>query len=444
MKAFHTPHLNTGGSALITVIIHLCIGIGVVLTVLDMANNHSRISANQIALEQSIYMAEAGLERGARYVESNIVALSAANGTLTTVSGSIGSGINSGNYTFVVTRVNNNLYSLICTGSVRTSKRVVSIQRIYQPSFAELALWSHINGAIYYAYGDIFTGHVHSDDVIYFDATSGGPIFSNLVTSATNTYVVANGALSDIYFGQGFSYPTSFGTMSNVDFNSSATNSLKTIATNSGLVLNGNSTLSFNGSTVQITNPTLGWTNHVYTPPNEGIIYVANHGSTSGTNAGTVILNGGTISGRLTVVAENNMTIQSNIMYATDPRTHPNATNALGLISQDNISVGTSAPNNLEVDAAIMATGTSGDGSAGSWGVISYNTGSPRGNLTVYGGIVQYQRGAVGTLNSGGTIASGYKKNYSYDPRFLNTPPPYYPVVQNVVRFANWQDGPRQ
>ena len=104
--------------------------------------------------------------------------------------------------------------------------------------------------------------------------------------------------------------------------------------------------------------------------------------------------------------------------------------------------MGTSAPNNLEVDAAIMCTGTSGDGSAGSWGVINYNTGSPRGNLTVLGGIVQNVRGAVCTF-SGSTVSTGYAKQYSYDSRFLNTPPPYYPVVLGLVRFASWQEGPK-
>jgi len=431
---------NTRGSVLLTLAIYLFVGIGMVLVILDQATNHRKISTQQVNLDQAMYVAEAGLERGAQYITTNITALVAAAGTNTTGSGTIGSGT----YAYTITRVNNNLFSLVSTGTINSSvSRVVSITRIYQPSFAECALWSHVNGAIYFAFGDVFNGHVHADDELYFDATSGGPVFHGLVTSATNTYSVQNGSITNIEFDQGLSLNTKFGSMTNVDFNSVATNSLKSIATSTGLVLSGNSTITFSGNTVQITNPTQGWTNHVYTPPTEGIIYVSNNGSTTGSKAGTVVVNGGTISGRLTVVAENNITISGNVLYTPDPRSNSTSTAALGLISQDNVSVGTNAPNNLEVDSAIMATGTSGDGSAGSWGVINYSTGSARGNLTVYGGIVQNTRGAVGTLSSG-VLSTGYKKNYSYDSRFLNTPPPYYPVVKGVVRFSSWQEGPRQ
>ncbi len=429
---------NPRGSVLLTVVIYLFVGIGMVLVILDQATNHRKISTQQVNLDQAMYVAEGGLERGAHYITTNIAALVAAASTTTNISGTIGGG----SYSYTITRVSDNLFSLVSTGTVGAVSRVVSITRIYQPSFAECALWSHVTGGIYFALGDIFYGHVHSDDVLYFDATSGGPIFHGLVTSATNTYSIQNGSITNIEFDQGLSLNTKFGSMTNVDFNSVATNSLKSIATSSGLVLSGNSTITFGGNTVQITNPTKGWTNYVYTPPTEGIIYVSNNGSTTGSKAGTVIVNGGTISGRLTVVAENNITVSGNVLYTPDPRV-TNSTAALGMISGDNVSVGTNAPNNLEVDSAIMATGTSGDGSAGSWGVINYSTGSARGNLTVYGGIVQSTRGAVGTLSSG-VLSTGYKKNYSYDSRFLNTPPPYYPVVKGVVRFSSWQEGPRQ
>ena len=440
MKAFQQTDRNTQkGSVLLTVAINLFVGIAMVLVILDQANNHSRIATKQITLDQAMYVAEGGLERGARYIESNMVALVTQTSTNTIGTGTIGSGT----YSYTITRINNNLFSLVSTGSVGTINRVVSILRIYQPTYAEFALWSHVNGAIYFALGDNFTGHVHADDTPYFDATSGGPNFHDLVTSMAGTYVIKNGSLASIEFDKGYNWSSYQGSMANIDFNSGAATSLKSIATSGGLVLSGNSTISFGGSTVKITNPTLGWTNHVYTPPSEGIIYVANNGSVTGSKAGTVMLNGGTLSGRLSVVAENDMTVLGNITYNNDPRLHPTSTDALALISQSDISVATSAPNNLEVDAAIMATGTSGDGSAGSWGVINYNSGSPRGDLTVYGGIVQNTRGAVGTL-SGGVVATGFHKNYSYDSRFVTTPPPYYPVVLGLVRFSNWQEGPKQ
>jgi hypothetical protein len=88
----------------------------------------------------------------------------------------------------------------------------------------------------------------------------------------------------------------------------------------------------------------------------------------------------------------------------------------------------------------MIAAGTSGDGSAGSFEVKNYSTKTPTGTLTVYGGIVQDVRGAVGTANGSGTITTGYAKNYTYDPRLLKTPPPDYPVMSNMLTFSQWQE----
>jgi hypothetical protein len=79
---------------------------------------------------------------------------------------------------------------------------------------------------------------------------------------------------------------------------------------------------------------------------------------------------------------------------------------------------------------------------AGAFGVDSYGSGSPRGTLTLYGGIVQENRGPVGTLDNDGNISTGYLKNYSYDKRFIDNPPPFYPPIANKLQWSNWQEGP--
>jgi hypothetical protein len=315
-------------------------------------------------------------------------------------------------------------------------KRVVSLMDVYQPSYAEFALWSATNGAIWFVNGETFTGHVHADDKLYFDAAGTGPIFHSTVTSDAGTYSVKNGTIGDIQFDQGFTLNSYEGTMADVDFNSAASTSLKNTASSSGLLLDGTSTLTFNGGTISITNTRKSWVNHTYTPSAEGLIYVRNAPSGASDVSGTVYLKGGSVQGRLTVASEADMTISGNITYSTDPRTTPSSTDALGLISMADIWVGTTAPNNLEIDAAVMATGANA-ADAGSFGVINYNSGSSRGVLTIYGGIVQETRGAVGT----GGGSTGYTKNYSYDARFIGKPPPYYPTIASKVSFAQWTEG---
>lgn len=50
--------------------------------------------------------------------------------------------------------------------------------------------------------------------------------------------------------------------------------------------------------------------------------------------------------------------------------------------------------------------------------VERYNEGSPVGQLTIFGSLMQHYRGPVGTF-SGGTIQTGYYKNYIYDYKIL-------------------------
>src|SRR5208282_2681678 len=240
-----------------------------------------------------------------------------------------------------------------------------------------------------------------------------------------------------VYLADGLALNSYQGTMADVNFNSGSS-SLKSLA---NLVVSGTTTLTFNGgtTTVKTSSSTTIFTNVTSSWANGGAIYVANNGTSSGSKSGAIYLEGGTVTGPLTVASEASMYIENNITYTHNPVTTPTTTDALGLISQDNIWVDTGAPAALTIDAAMIAAGTSGDGSAGSFSVVNYNTKTPTGTLTVYGGIVQEVRGAVGEA-SGGTLIDGYSKNYSYDPRFLTKPPPVYPVISGKVNFSQWQE----
>jgi len=440
MKGFNQIHRHQQGSILLVVLGFLCITIGLVITILDVASNSRRISQEQVDMEKAMYVAEGGLERGARFMESNLNVIVSSNTGCTNGSGTIGSG----SYTFSIIRSNNaaSTYFLIATGTVSGAlsgkgvTRVVSLLNVYQPTYAQYALWSHINGAIYFTTGDTFAGHVHADDELYF---SGSPVFHAPVTSDAGTY---SGSIASATLDDGLTLNSYQGQMADIDFNSASSSSLKNEAQANGVYLTGNTTITFNGGTVSIsnthTNPT--WSSHSYTLPTKGIIYVANAGTTTGANAGIIYITGGTVDAAVTVVSENDMHIQGNITYTHNPVTTPTTTDALGLISRDSITVDASMPNTATIDAAMIAAGTSGDGDSGSFGFVNYNTGSARNTLNVYGGIVQNTRGAVGQL-SGSTLTHGYNKNYSYDSRFLSKPPPYYPTVSNEVTFSQWSEG---
>jgi hypothetical protein len=109
----------------------------------------------------------------------------------------------------------------------------------------------------------------------------------------------------------------------------------------------------------------------------------------------------------------------------------------LGLMAR-NVIIGSSAPTNMQVDAITMAG--SQTVSDGSFYVANYSSKTPTGTLKITGGIIQKARGAVGTF-SGSTINTGYSKDYYYDPRLADDPPPYFPTTGGYDRIS-WRKLP--
>lgn len=137
------------------------------------------------------------------------------------------------------------------------------------------------------------------------------------------------------------------------------------------------------------------------------------------------------------------MEITDNLHYHTRPdKTQPRTALAnlragtLGLVSKD-VRISDTAPRNLEINAVCLAGGD--NTASGSFYVEDYDDKTPTGTLTVLGGIIQKNRGPVGTFNSStGQTTTGYVKNYSYDPRLATDPPPYYPTTGQYDRLS-WQ-----
>ena len=166
-----------------------------------------------------------------------------------------------------------------------------------------------------------------------------------------------------------------------------------------------------------------------------GLLYVA----TSGTQTGTVQIGGTNFDGRLTIAADWDIQITNHITYATHPTN--NADDAVGLLSRHNIYVMTNCPGNLNIYAHMVA-----DGSAtvatddGKFEIVGWDSRLRTicQTITVYGGIVQNYRGYV----SNGSGTTGYAKNYIYDMRFADNPPPHYPTLDEQYTWQTWKDGP--
>ena len=139
----------------------------------------------------------------------------------------------------------------------------------------------------------------------------------------------------------------------------------------------------------------------------------------------------GDINGRCTLSSSGDTYIVDDFQYV-------NPTNCvMGILSERNIIV--RADKNVKrdfyIDAILMALN-------GSFTVENYDSGIDRGELHVFGGIVQNKRGPVGqtkTQTSGGHSTqshTGYAKDYVYDAKLETMPPLNFPYTGKfIIRY---------
>jgi len=137
---------------------------------------------------------------------------------------------------------------------------------------------------------------------------------------------------------------------------------------------------------------------------------------------GDIIIKGGVMKGKTTIGCTGDIKIRESVVYKEKEK------DILGLVAGEDIIIDTDpyTYKDIEMDAIMMAIN-------GSFYVRDYSYGIPRGTLKIFGGLVQNSRGPVGTFSSySGEICTGYYKNYEYDSKLINTPPPDYPTTGNV------------
>jgi len=319
-------------------------------------------------------------------------------------------------------------HTITSVGTVAGSSRTVTLDSARRLSWAQYALWSNNNRDIYFKDNEEFDGAVHANTALYF---SGDPAFNGLVTSASSWY---GGSIKDVVFNKGFNLGVPAESLASVDFTD--------LRSNANLILPGITDITLNGTNMVVSNSRQGWNNKTVPIPVNGLVYIeaASGGASSSRYADLNIE--GTLKGRVTFVTERDINIKDHLTYDTDPKVNPKSKDALGLISYRDVVVKYSAPKNLEIYAHILATGNLTPSSYdGSFGAEKYNQGSPRGTLTVHGGIAQDYRGPVGTFNmSTGRTSTGFEKNYTYDTRFAKNPPPHYPPLDNRLHPGVWRD----
>lgn len=403
-----------------------------VLLILGTAYISRSISEMRIAERErdsiaAFYAAEAGINYGLYWLRSQPSPPSGISAF--TLSG--GPSIESGSYTVTIDPNDNNpqtylkRYKISSTGQTADTIRTV-VEEVQVDSYARYSYFTDDEHFRWYGWyrvpvwfitGDNLYGPVHTNSHLHI---SGDPSFSDLVRTVDDyiTYMHGGPPNDNPNFAQGIQLG-----VEPISMPSKALD-LRTAAVQDGLHLTGPTTITLKSDgTMDVTNSNNNWANQNMPLPANGAVFVT---------GGDVYISG-TLKGQLSVGTNKNVVVTNNIAYNTDPQLNPSSTDMLGLIAERDVIVSQNAPYDLTIQASMMALGNS-------FIVENWWTGSPKGTLTVYGGIIQDYRGPVGTFNpSTNEKISGYSKNYLYDSRLRNNPPPFYPTTGDYISLS-WRE----
>lgn len=283
---------------------------------------------------------------------------------------------------------------------------------------------SSSGGNIWFMGSDNIYGPIHTNGVFKM---SGSPSFYGLTTSPNLWQGHSTNPTSpNFYGGENFNAPTK-------DSPSSyELSKLSTAATSGGLKFSNQIEVEFYESggdgyakIREYSGSSWGsWTDYNMSSTN-GIISTTGRADVSGV-----------VKGPITLHSEDIIEIDGDITYVTSPLADSTSTDMLGLVSEGDVKLDQNAHTasgsaDVDVHASIMALNTS-------FYVENYSSGGVKGTINLLGGIVQKNRGAVGTF-SGSSMVSGYAKNYQYDTRLRGTIPPSFPR-ESIFSIVYWKD----
>ena len=428
--------INKKGAALIITYMAIALLIAFGGFVIDVSNSQNKTANLFKRQAQVISIAEAGLDRALVWIRSQG---SPPLGSIASISQNLPpTGTPIGSYTVAFTDLGSpggapsiRRYRVRSTGTIGTVSQTVT-NYLQTDNYARY-IWftdseSYEGTNVWFWDQDHLNGPTHTNG--HFNI-KGKPVFKGEVRSVDDyiryfnngTNINSSNLSNSPYDLPDFQDTVTLGSDS-INMPTQALN-LRAASTNGGIRLTGDTTILLNSNgTMNVTNNNQSpkWNNKNMALPVNGALFV---------NNGNLNVSG-TLRGRLTVGASGDINVTNNIIYANDPRqSGSTSTDTLGLISERDVMIDESAPTNLEIDASIMALNTS-------FMLEDWWTGGARGTLSVFGGIIQKQRGPVGTF-SGTTKVSGYSKDYNYDVRLLSSPPPFVPTTDDYITLS-WEN----
>lgn len=164
--------------------------------------------------------------------------------------------------------------------------------------------------------------------------------------------------------------------------------------------------------------------------PENGLVFVENH----------VWVDGQIDTARLTIASAKLDSAEDTNIYINDDITYTNkdGRDVIGLIAENDITIGLYSQNDLEIDAAMLAQ-------QGRVGRDAYNSGNStqyykRDKITIFGSIATNERYGFAYVDSHNNNVSGYElRNIYFDNNLIYYPPPFFPTGA-VYELDLWEE----
>jgi hypothetical protein len=439
------PATGERGFVLVAVLVLMFSVLIVGAAFFSLAGYETRDTQSDLASQRAFWLAEAGKDRALRNLTNRTNPPDANLRIYNNTAGPDG-----GTYTVDCVVDSASMYLaekafvLDCVGSSGGRQRRIR-ERIRMTSFAQYAYFTDNEEGpggteIWFATGDVIEGQLHTNGTIRI---LGNPHFLGPVTSASDHMIGSpNYRVEDPsdwpvgsnhpVFDQGF-------TLNSPEIPlPTQTLDLRHEAQTGGVYIapEAEVELGVMGPTTPVSAP--GWLRYRNVPPpnNQWTSVRIADLSSKVLYCNNDLHVKGTLDGVMTIASNRNVRIEDNLTYLASNAQGtplPGCDDLLGVVAGSNVIFvdNTANQSNLIVDGVLMALNTSITAE-------DYDHGNPRGVLTIWGGLIQKNRGAVGQFDHG-VIAHGYLKNYHYDDRVTGRTPPGFPLT-GVYDEVSWME----
>ncbi len=430
------PHARSlvrdeSGSTLVVVMVFAIIMLISVMAIMEIGAQDAVLAVRDVRTSQAFYNAEAGAERGEAWLSGQSSLPTGPTEPFNDDPEAFAGGL----YHIVITPDASGartIYTVTSYATVDGRSKAIEVD-LTPTAFSDYLYYTNKDVGPgtpgYFRTGDVVDGPIHINDMM---AVWGDPVFAcEIRTTATEIQYYNDGSpiQTSALENPPYDYPDfqegiQMGVATIPWLDESDLNTLKSLA---GLSL-ANQELRFgrdDGS-----GPMLGYVSY------------SNIGKDSWTDVdlssfnGLIYVNGscmvsGIVDGQATVVNNATIEIVGDLIYAGSDANGPlpNCDDILGLVASTKVVISDNAANGSDcvIHAHIMSMNNQASL------VENYSQGTPRGTLTIHGGLAQDKWGPVGTGYYDGDenfhLLTGYQRDLHYDWRLRDLIPPGYESI---------------